>query len=906
MVAGLLALLGTVIPLTMAQTPSGVPPNGIYPGFEDPNTDAGAQSFQTSPPEYPSPWMDGSGDWGIAYKRAQAFVRGLTLTEKVNLTTGVGWQGDQCVGNNGAIPRLGFRAMCFEDSPLGVRDTDFVTAFPAGVTVAASWDRTMCYQRGKGMGAEHFAKGVDAQLGPVVGPLGRAPEGGRNWEGFSPDPVLSGQCVAQTVKGIQDSGVMATTKHYILNEQEHFRSNGDYNGVYYEGESSNIDDVTLHELYLWPFADAVRAGTASIMCSYNQINNSYSCQNSYTLNKLLKGELGFQGFVMSDWAAQHAGVSTALAGLDMTMPGDEGFDSGNSFWGGNLTAAVLNGTVPQWRIDDMATRIMAAWYYVGRGDNNPPAPNFSAWTLNTFGPRYFESQSGYQVINEHVNVQGNHAQQVLTQAIRGTVLLKNTKNALPLTGQEKSLAIIGADAGINPEGPNGCSDRGCDMGTMAMGWGSGTANFPFLIDPLSAINAYATKMGTGEVQYTTDNYNLGNIESLASQATAAIVFVNTDSGEGYITVDGNAGDRNNLTLWGNGEAIIEAAASACSNTIVVVHSVGPVLIGDWSSNPNVTAIVWANVPGEQSGNAITQILYGQANPGGKLPYTLGAQRQDYGTDIIYTPNEGTQTVQLDFVEGVFIDYRAFDKHNITPVYEFGYGLSYTTFSFSNLQIQSQGHAAYKPNTGMTQPAPVLGALGTAADYLFPAGFRILKNFIYPYLTSTNLAQASGDPSYGQVNWLPPNAQNGSAFPVNPAGGAPGGNPHLWDVMYTVTATVTNTGTVAGDEVPQMYISLGGPNDPVRVLRDFDRIHIKPGQSATFKAQITRRDISNWSTEQQNWFISNYPKTVYVGNSSRNLPLSVALPMANINGAAAGPMATATYANLAPAAAAATA
>jgi beta-glucosidase len=148
------------------------------------------------------------------------------------------------------------------------------------------------------------------------------------------------------------------------------------------------------------------------------------------------------------------------------MPGDEAFDSGNSFWGANLTVAVLNGTVPQWRVDDMATRIMAAWYYVGRDTNNPPAPNFSSWTLATNGPRYYFSGTGQQVINQHVNVQGNHAQQVLTQAIRGTVLLKNTHNALPLTGQEKSLAIIGEDAGINRLGPNGCGDRGCDMGTM--------------------------------------------------------------------------------------------------------------------------------------------------------------------------------------------------------------------------------------------------------------------------------------------------------------------------------------------------------------------------------------------------------------------------------------------------------
>lgn len=153
-----------------------------------------------------------------------------------------------------------------------------------------------------------------------------------------------------------------------MNEQEHFRQVGEAQGYGYnitETVSSNVDDTTMHELYLWPFADAVRAGTGSVMCSYQQINNSYGCANSYTLNHLLKNELGFQGFVMSDWQAQHSGVGTALAGMDMAMPGDTLFDTGESFWGTNLTIAVLNGTVPEWRIDDMATRIVAAWYYVG-------------------------------------------------------------------------------------------------------------------------------------------------------------------------------------------------------------------------------------------------------------------------------------------------------------------------------------------------------------------------------------------------------------------------------------------------------------------------------------------------------------------------------------------------------------
>ncbi|KAK0826275.1 cytoskeletal protein binding [Friedmanniomyces endolithicus] len=155
-----------------------------------------------------------------------------------------------------------------QDSPLGVRDTDFNSAFPAGMTIAATWHRSLFYQRGFGMGSEHKGKGVDTQLGPEVGPLGRQPPGGRSWEDFSPDPVFPGIA--------------------IINEQEHFRQGLGSNAI-----SSNLGDVTMHELYLWPFAGAVRAGTASIMCSYNKINNSEACQNSYTQNYLLKNELGF-------------------------------------------------------------------------------------------------------------------------------------------------------------------------------------------------------------------------------------------------------------------------------------------------------------------------------------------------------------------------------------------------------------------------------------------------------------------------------------------------------------------------------------------------------------------------------------------------------------------------------------
>ncbi len=598
------------------------------------------------------------------------------------------------------------------------------------------------------------------------------------------------------------------------------------------------------------------------------------------LNHILKGELGFQGFVMSDWQAQHSGVGTALAGLDMTMPGDTSFDTGLSFWGTNLTIAVLNGTVPEWRIDDMATRIVSAWYYVGRETTQVPI-NFDSWSLDTYGYVHAVAKQGYQLINEHVDVRGNHAQHIRNQASMSTVLLKNSGKALPLaSSQQKFTAVFGDDSGNNPNGPNGCGDRGCDNGTLAMAWGSGTANFPYLVTPRTAIENEVLQNGNGIIQGLTDNFAYSAIGSLASQASVSIVFVNADSGEGYITVDGNEGDRNNLTLWQGGDALIQNVSARCNNTIVVIHSVGPVLLTSFYNNPNVTAIIWAGLPGQESGNSITDILYGRVNPGGKLPFTLGAARADYGTDILYKLNNGMGAPQQNFAEGVFIDYRAFDRAGTKPLYEFGFGLSYTTFTISNLQIQSHGINPYVATTGMTKAAPVLGQPGAAASDVYPANFARVPLYIYPYINSTNLAASSGDPYYGEASsaYIPAGAQDGSPQPRIAAGGAPGGNPELYDVLFTVRATVTNTGTIAGDEVAQVYVNLGGPNDPKVVLRGFQKLSIQPGTSTTFDVDITRRDISNWDTATQNWVITKYPKTVYVGNSSRNLPLKATLPI----------------------------
>ena len=762
-----------------------------------------------------------------------------------------------------------------QDSPLGVRFADYVTAFPAGINVAATWDRGLAFARGQAMGAEHRDKGVDVQLGPVAGPLGRSPEGGRNWEGFSPDPVLTGALFAETIRGIQDSGVIACAKHYVGNEQEHFRQSPESAGFGFnisDSLSSNVDDVAMHELYLWPFADAVRAGVGSIMCSYNQLNNSYACQNSYLLNYLLKRELDFQGFVMSDWSAQHSGIGSALAGLDMTMPGDVAFDSGTSYWGSNLTIAVLNGTVPEWRVDDMAVRIMAAYYYVGRDKTSVPI-NFDSWTTDTFGYEHIIVQEGYGLINEHVDVRAEHGQLVRQIGSASTVLLKNTGDALPLKGTEKFTAVFGEDAGSNPAGPNGCPDRGCDNGTNAMGWGSGTANFPYLVTPDTAVQNEVLNHG-GIYQSITNNYAGVQIVQLASQASVAIVFANSDAGEGYLNVDGNIGDRNNLTLWQGADTVIRNVSSICNNTILVIHSPGAVLIDEYAKNPNITAILWAGMPGEQSGNSIADVLYGRVNPGGKLPFTMATAREDFGTDLLYIPNEGPGAPQVSFTEGVFIDYRALDLHNITPTYEFGFGLSYTTFEYSDLNITKVKTGPYTPTKGMTDAAPIIGNSSMhAADYVFPSNMSRVPLYIYPYLNSTNLSTSANEPDYGLLGFVPVGAQSSDPQPLVPAGGAPGGNPGLYDVVYQIEATITNTGRIPGEEVAQLYLSLGGEYDPRVVLRGFERLSIQPGAKTTFHVDLLRRDVSNWDVATQNWVDRGNVKTVYVGASSRNLPLS---------------------------------
>lgn len=726
------------------------------------------------------------------------------------------------------------------------------------------------------MAKEMLLHGGDVFLRPVVGPLGTFTEGGRNWEGFSPDPYLSGELVAPTITGIQDQGIVATMKHYLAYEQEHFRlvSEAEVNGFdIAESLSSNVDDRTMHELYLWPFANAVKAGVGATMSSYNQINNSYSSQNSWTLNRLLKSELGYQGFVMSDWGGHHSGVSSIVAGLDMDMPGDIDSLSGKSYWGANLTIAVANGTVPQWRLDDACMRIMAAYYKVGRDKIDIPV-NFNSYVVDEYGPIYpYIEGSPIGLINEDIYVRGNH-KEIIREIGRASIVMLKNEGALPLTDDWQHYGIFGSDAGPNPFGANGCPYRGCDNGTLAEGWGSGAFLYPYLIDPAMDITNYVTQNTKASISAITEPFQAEEqIEELASLVDTALVFVNSNSGEGAVTVLGNYGDRNNITFWLDGDDLIKQVAGTCNNTIVVMHTVGPVLVSDWYDNPNITAILWAGLPGQESGNSLVDVLWGDYNPSGKLPFTFAKSQADYGRSVMYEPNNGKLAPQQQLTS-LNIDYRYFDAEEIEPIYEFGYGLSYTTFEYSDLKVTKLDAAPYRPASGMSKPASTFGGveMGHYNDLAFPPDNPQYEGYIYPYLTSSNPKIASGDKNYGRLSseWLPPGYNNASAQPLVPAGGGTGGNPCLWEPLINVSATITNTGKVAGHEAAQLYVALGN-GEPPKVLRGFDRVYVEACSRETFQAQLLRRDLSTWDSGRQDW-VTVDEVTIYVGASSRDLPL----------------------------------
>ncbi|KAJ5776546.1 uncharacterized protein N7511_001557 [Penicillium nucicola] len=828
------------------------------------NQKRAAEGYE-SPPYYPTPPGGWISDWSEAYEKAYKVVSNMTLAEKVNMTTGTGFFMGPCVGQTGSAPRFGIPNICLQDSPVGIRNSDHNTAFPPGITVGATFNKDLMYERGVGLGEEARGKGVNVLLGPAVGPLGRKPRGGRIWEAFGADPSLQAFAGAETIKGMQSTGAIAAIKHFIGNEQEMHRMSS----IVTKGYSSNIDDRTLHELYLWPFAEGVRAGVGSLMTAYNDVNSSACSQNSKLLNGILKDELGFQGFVMTDWLGHYTGVGSALAGLDMAMPGDGAVPLfGDSYWGPEMSRSVLNGSLPVDRLNDMVTRIVATWYKFGQ-DKDYPLPNFSTNTQDKEGllyPGALFSPSG--VVNQFVDVTANHNATVRAVAREAITLLKNDMDILPLTRND-NLKVFGTDAGGNPDGLNSCTDMGCNKGVLTMGWGSGTARFPYLITPQEAI------------ANLTDNVEFYITDSFPSDVTAnssdiALVFINADSGENYITVDGNPGDRTNagLNAWHNGDDLVKDAAKKFSNVVVIIHTVGPILMEEWIELDSVKAVVVAHLPGQEAGNSLTDVLFGDYSPSGHMPYTIPKSEDDY-PDSVSLIDQPFGQIQDTFTEGLYVDYRHFMKANVTPRYPFGHGLSYTTFNFSqpSLSVVIPIDAAY-PAARPTKPStPQYNTNIPAASEVAWSSttFTRIWRYLYPYLDNPQSITATKEYPY-------PDGYSTEPHPVPRAGGGQGGNPALFETVFSVQVQVQNTGKRTGKAVAQLYVELPssiGLDTPELQLRQFEKTReLASGDHETLTLHVTRKDVSVWDVNAQDWMapVNGQGIKLWVGNSVADLPV----------------------------------
>ncbi|KAK7229299.1 hypothetical protein V2G26_001469 [Clonostachys chloroleuca] len=800
----LLALASlTLVPLASGQLydPS-QRPDGAYEYIQPENTTI-LGNYGHSPAVYPSPNITGIGGWEDALTKARAFVAELTPAEKADMVTG---QPGPCVGNIVAIPRLGFKGLCLQDGPLSLRNADYASVFAAGISIASTWDKEAMYQRGLAMGKEFKAKGAHVLLGPVAGPLGRSAYAGRNWEGFSPDPYLTGHAMELTIRGHQDAGVQATPKHFIANEQEIMRNpafnpNGTLTDHLQAAISSNLDDRTMHELYLWPFANAIHAKAASIMCSYQRINGSYGCQNSKTLNGILKEELGFQGYVMSDWGATHSGVSAIEAGLDMDMPGGlgaAGMTWTASYFGENVTTALTNGTLAESRLDDMILRVMAPYYWLGQDGEDFPSIDPSSADLNTFSP----APTWQRVFNltgpRSRDVRANHGELIRKHGAAATILVKNTNQTLPLKAP-KSIGVFGNDAGDITQGF--LNQKDYEFGTLTAGGGSGTGRLSYLITPLAAITQRAKK-DNALVQQWLNNTLIATSDVrdlwVPTPPEVCLVFLKTWATEGD--------DRFFLKVDWDGDKVVESVASQCNNTVVVTHSSGINTL-PWADHPNVTAIILSHFPGQESGNSLVDILYGDVNPSGKLPYTIAQNGSDYNAPLttgLHT--DGFEDWQSWFDEKLEIDYRYFDAHNISVLYEFGHGLSYTTFELGGLTAETlvAGDVTSKPEQLPIQPG------GN------PALWETIYNVTVPVSNTGGV--------------------DGAAVPQ----------------LYVTFPTSTPEGT------------------PPRQLRGFEKIFLKTGETKDVSFELQRRDLSFWDIISQEWLIPTGEFTLSVGFSSRDL------------------------------------
>ena len=570
-------------------------------------------------------------------------------------------------GSAGYVPgisRLGIPALRESDASLGVanggrmRPGDTAVALPSSLLTAATWNASMAYAGGAMIGAEARHKGFNVMLAGGVD-LARDPRGGRTFEYVGEDPLLAGTMAGEAIHGTQDVNIISTIKHFAMNDQETGRNT----------MSANITEQAMRESDLLAFEIAIEHGDpGAVMCAYNRVNLVYACENDFLLNRVLKGDWGYKGFVLSDWGAVHSTVPAAMSGLDQESSYSHDKED---YFGDALAKAVTDGTVPEARLRDMVHRILRTMFAKGLVD--------------------------HPVVKQPIDEKTDLAV-AQTDAEEGIVLLKNDKELLPLSPVlrhgARRITIIGgyADVGVlSGSGSSQVIPIG-DAPEQEILTGGGVIVDPnsrprlpngvMIFDPPSPYEAIRDLAPRGSRVVYYDGTDITKAAALARASDIVIVFGLQWASEGWDVPD--------LALPGFQNALIDAVAEANPQTIVVLETGGPVTM-PWLGK--VGAVLESWYPGNRGANAIARILYGQVNPSGRLPITFPESETQLPRPVI--PGQGYPQVaitgpdtkspfDINYVEGANIGYKWFAAKKLTPLFPFGYGLSYSTFSYSGL------------------------------------------------------------------------------------------------------------------------------------------------------------------------------------------------------------------------------
>lgn len=603
------------------------------------------------------PWLDPKLD---ADTRADLALKAMTQDEK--LTIIFGYFGadmgdkykrvpDALPGSAGYVPgiaRLGIPAQFQTDAGVGVATQGGEpkkrerTALPSGMATTATWNPELAFKGGAMIGDEARNSGFNVMLAGGVN-LVREPRNGRNFEYGGEDPWLAGHMVGAQIKGIQSNSIVSTIKHYALNGQE--------NGRFVLDVKIGEAEARTSDLLAFQFATEL-SDPHSVMCAYNKVNGDWACENDFLLNKVLKQDWGYKGYVMSDWGATHTAAKAINNGLDQESAG-HAFDK-QPFFQGPLKDALAKGEVSQARLDDMARRVLRGLFASG-------------------------------VVEKPVAIAdidyAAHAKVTQADAEEGIVLLKNDKGLLPLVASAKKIVVIGGHADVGVLSGGGSSQVYPIGGRAVQGEGPATWPGPMIYFPSSPLKALKARLPGADIQFASGK-DKAAAAKLAAGADVVLVFATQWNGESFDSP---------LTLENDQDALIDAVATANAKTVVVLETGGPILM-PWLDK--VGGVVEAWYPGSEGGVAIARVLTGEVDASGRLPVTFPAALAQLPRPVL--DGEGKkedESFPVDYtIEGAAVGYKWFDKKGHKPLFAFGHGLSYTSFAYENLKAEAKDGA----------------------------------------------------------------------------------------------------------------------------------------------------------------------------------------------------------------------